>query len=121
MRAIPAFMMFPFFALSQLQSDTIFKKSGEQIICVITEVTPEYIYFNFNKLKGRYIHKENVSVLSLNGKRTHINYVGTPETGQTYSSGLRDTVAVSQELDHIKLCLRKCHKEFTIGLITVGA
>ena len=120
-------MLVPLFSRAQIESDTIFKKDGKQIVCQITKTDPQYIYFNIGKLKGRYIHKEIVASFSMNGKREAV--VLTQAENQSRQStwsvqpalaGQKDTVDVSRELDFMKLCLRKCHREFVSGLICMG-
>src|SRR5688500_9532524 len=113
-----ALMLFllPVLVMGQIQTDTIFKKDGGTIVCSITAMDVEYITFDINKLKGRYIHKENVTTVSISGKREAVVYDKDAHAMKYYSKTLKmnDTVSVSQELDFMKMCMRECHKEFSI-------
>lgn len=109
-------MLIPFVARLQAQQDTIFRVSGPAIVCTITHIEAEYIYFDVYKSKDRYIHKENVLYYSVNGKRENALVPMAYQPG----GSLKDTVILSQELDFMKQCLRKCHKEYIIGLSAIG-
>jgi len=55
--------------LLQGQTDTIFKKDSEIIICFITYVNDNNIFYNTKKVNGKYISVDEVQYYSQNGKR----------------------------------------------------
>jgi hypothetical protein len=107
-------MIVPFISVSQVQNDTIFRRDSSTIVCHITKITDDEIEFNFDKLKGRFITRENVLFYSVNGKRG--SFAEKP-----VSIYRNDSTDVNARNEHLQMCMRRADMEFTIGTICFGA
>jgi hypothetical protein len=114
------FSLIPLFTLAQ--TDSIFKKDGHTLVCKITKVDSEYIYFDHNNLRGRYISREYVSSYSINGKKETAVFVKKAAAQNSNAAwSLYDTIPVSKELNFMRMCLQKYNTEHSIGLIMLGS
>jgi len=94
------------------QTDTIFKKDKQEIICRITMVNNHAIFYVDKNEVGRFIEFNKVSLYSRNGQRKDpLQNTNVPPTTK-----IVDSVNVSDELVYMRTCLTKFHTQYTTGL-----
>lgn len=108
-------LVFLFPVLSFAQTDTIFKKDKNKIICTITFVNNDNIFFTEKKDPGKLMDVRKVSFYSLNGKRID------PSQSKILFPQVLDTISVALELDYMKYCFRSFSKQYNSGVITLLA
>ncbi len=114
MKKLLVLILFPF--CYHAQTDTIFKKDKKQIICSITFINNNSIFYTERKDPGKYIDLGLVSIYSLNGKRTDPS---KPENKIIFPVQTPDTISVALELDYMKTCFRNHGRQYYTGVITV--
>lgn len=108
------------------QKDTIFKDTGDRIICTITFVNNNNIFYDTKKSSGEMISVKNVATYSQNGKRVDpkvaVKVAGIKDNSVIAKKPGTETVENSyvtkKQMEYLTNCLYKCHKEFVGGAIT---
>ncbi len=90
------------------QRDTIFKNSGDKIVCLITLVNNQNIFYDY-KGSNNYISLKDVQVYSQNGKRSNASAI-------VQKTQLSENAPVTvKQFEYMAGCLSKSHQEFVFG------
>lgn len=95
--------------IARAQQDTIFTKNGVTILCTITGITSDNIFFtNSEGQKGRYVDKRKVVRYSQEGKTAFTTPV------------IKDSASADKELNFLRSCLKRHSKEYFTGVTITG-
>lgn len=90
------------------QKDTIFKKAGDKIICSITMVNDQNIFYD-RKGVNTFVPLKEVQVFSQNGKRSNASVI----LGADDQDG--NTPVTKKQMEYLTRCLSISHKQYVAG------